>query len=136
MNGYVLDASALMTLLEDRPGAGKVEELLLRATEKKQPLLMSVINWGEVYYSLWRLRGQETARQHLTEIAELAIEVLDADRLTTKLAAGFKVTHKLPYADAFAAAVAQQRRATLVTADQDFARLEKEVSILWASAHR
>jgi PIN domain nuclease of toxin-antitoxin system len=50
MKPYVLDASALMTSFEDRAGADKVEELLAKAAEAKQPLSMSVVNWGEVYY--------------------------------------------------------------------------------------
>jgi hypothetical protein len=44
MKAYVLDASALMTFFEDRPGADKVEELLAKAAEAKRPLAMSVVN--------------------------------------------------------------------------------------------
>ena len=54
MKRVVLDASALMTFFEDRPGAAKVEELIAQATEGKCELLISVVNWGEVYYSVWR----------------------------------------------------------------------------------
>jgi len=43
----VLDAGAVMTFFEDRPGAAKVEELIARAAEGKCELLMSVVNWGE-----------------------------------------------------------------------------------------
>jgi len=39
VRGYVLDASALMTLFDDRSGADKVEELLVQAAESKHPLL-------------------------------------------------------------------------------------------------
>jgi PIN domain nuclease of toxin-antitoxin system len=63
MKTYVLDASALMTFFEDRPGAEKVEELLAKAAEAKRPLAMSVVNWGEVYYSVWRARGGESGRR-------------------------------------------------------------------------
>jgi len=47
---------ALMTSFEDRAGADKVEELLAKPAEAKGPLAMSVVNWGEVYYSVWRAR--------------------------------------------------------------------------------
>ncbi len=57
MKRIVLDASAVMTFFEDRPGAAKVEDLLARATEGKCELLMSVVNWGEVYYSVCRAKG-------------------------------------------------------------------------------
>jgi len=54
---YVLDASALMAFFEDRAGGEKVEELLSKAAEAKRPLLMSLVNWGEVYYAIWRAHG-------------------------------------------------------------------------------
>lgn len=61
MKRIVLDASALMTFFENRPGAGKVEELLQLAVDGKRELLMSVVNWGEVYYSVWRVKGPGVA---------------------------------------------------------------------------
>lgn len=123
MKTYVLDASALMTFFEDRPGAEKVEELLTRAAEKKHPLLMSVVNWGEVYYSVWRARGEKAASAKLQEIAQLPIQVIDVDMELAKLAASLKAEHNLPYADCFAAALAQARKAALVTSDKDFERV-------------
>lgn len=48
-----------MTFFEDRAGADKVEELLAKAAEARRPLAMSVVNWGEVYYSVWRARGEK-----------------------------------------------------------------------------
>jgi predicted nucleic acid-binding protein len=38
----------------------------------------------------------------------------------TRLAASLKAGHNLPYADCFAAALAQDRKATLVTSDGDY----------------
>ena len=131
MKRYVLDASAVMTFFEDRPGADKVENLLERAAEKQRFLLMSVVNWGEVYYSVWRTHGEDAANEKLKQIAQLPIEVIDVDMPTTKLAASLKAGHKLPYADCFAAALAQQRKATLVTTDKDFTQVERQVNILW-----
>src|SRR5208282_3151856 len=79
MKPYVLDASALMTFFEDRAGADKVEELLAKAAEAKQPLAMSVVNWGEVYYSVWRVHGEKAAAAKLQEIAQLPIEIVGVD---------------------------------------------------------
>ena len=47
-----------MAFFEDRSGAATVEDLLGKAAEAKCPLLMSVVNWGEVYYSVWRARAK------------------------------------------------------------------------------
>jgi len=131
MKTYVLDASALMTFFEDRTGAGKVEELLAKAAEAKHPLVMSVVNWGEVYYSVWRARGEKAAAAKLQEIAQLPIEIVGVDMELGKLAASLKAEHNLPYSDCFAAALAQSRKATLVTSDKDFERVGTALKILW-----
>ena len=131
MKTYVLDSSALMTFFEDRSGAEKVEELLAKAAETKRPLLMSVVHWGEVYYSVWRARGEKAAAAKLREIAQLPIQVIDVDMESAKLAASFKGEHNLPYADCFAAAVAQTKKATLVTSDKDFECVSTALKILW-----
>lgn len=131
MKTYVLDASALMAFFEDRPGAEKVEELLAKAADTKHPLLMSVVNWGEVYYSVWRARGQKAADAKLLEIAQLPIEIVGVDMELGKLAASLKAQHKLPYADCFAAALAQSRKAALVTSDRDIQRAAPALKILW-----
>ncbi len=131
MKTYVLDSSALMTFFEDRPGAEKVEELLAKAAEVKRPLLMSVINWGEVFYSIWRAHGEKAAASKLQEIAQLPIEVVDVDLPMAQLAARFKAEHNLPYADCFAAALAHCRKSELVTSDKDFRHVQSAISILW-----
>ncbi len=131
MKTYVLDASALMTFFEDRPGAGKVEELLAKAAESKHPLAMSVVNWGEVYYSVWRARGEKAAAATLHEIAQLPIEIVGVDMELGRQAASLKAQHNLPYADCFAAALAQTRKATLVTSDKDFERAGTALKTLW-----
>jgi predicted nucleic acid-binding protein len=124
VKNYVLDASALMAFFEDRPGADKVEELLAKSAEAKRPLLMSAVNWGEVYYSVWRARGEKAAGDKLREIAQLPIDVVSVDMELAKLAATLKAQHHLPYADCFAGALAQARKAALVTSDRDLDRLE------------
>ena len=131
MKTAVLDANALIGFMEARHGAERVKKLISLAREGQLQLLMSVINWGEVYYARWRTRGPVVADASLRQIAELPITVVEADAELTKLAATFRAKYKLPYADCFAAALAQQRKATLATADRDFARVEKQVKILW-----
>jgi predicted nucleic acid-binding protein len=132
MKCIVLDASALMTFFEDRPGADKVEEFIRLGVEGKRQLLMSVVNWGEVYYSTWRAKGPGVARKVLEDVAQLPLEIVDADLELTRSAAELRAEHKLPYADCFAAAVAVNRRAPLATSDKDFAHVEKKLEILWA----
>jgi ribonuclease VapC len=122
-----------MTFFEDRPGANKVEDLLARAADGKCQLLMSVVNWGEVYYSVWRAKGPGVAHKVLAEIAQLPIDLVDAGYDLTKRAAEMHADHKLPYADCFAAALAADRKASLATSDKDFASIERQIPILWTT---
>jgi len=126
----VLDASALMTFFLGRPGAEKVKELLTAAAEGKKELLISAVNWGEVYYSIWRDRGRADAERAIACIAQLEIEVVAADMALAKVAAEFRVEHKLPYADSFAAALAHERKAILVTSDSYFAAVQEQIGLL------
>jgi predicted nucleic acid-binding protein len=126
----VLDASTVVTLLENRPGADRVEDIVREAIDGKNELAMSVVNWGEVYYSVWRAHGRSAADKVLAEIAQLPIGVVDADRALTKLAAELKARHRLPYADCFAAALAKSRKAVLATSDEDFDVIKHQISVL------
>jgi predicted nucleic acid-binding protein len=133
MKRIVLDASAVMTFFENRPGADKVEDLIHLGVADKRQLLMSVVNWGEVYYSTWRAHGPSAARKILEDLSQLPIDIVDADLHLTRLAAELRADHKLPYTDCFAAALAAARNASLATSDKDFATVEKKIDILWTS---
>ncbi len=132
MKRIVFDASALMAFFENRPGAEKVQDLIRLGVEGKRQLLMSVVNWGEAYYSTWRTKGPGVAQHFLEQFAQLPIHLVPADVELARLAAEFKANFNLPYVDGFAAALALQRKASLATSDKDFATVEKKFDILWA----
>jgi len=56
---------------------------------------------------------------------------LDCPRRSMKMFSGFKSRWTMPCADCFAAALAQARKATLVTSDKDFERAGTGLKILW-----
>jgi predicted nucleic acid-binding protein len=125
----VLDASAILTFLLGRSGAEKIEELITLAITGKQLLFMSVVNWGEVYYSIWRTNGLQAAKQVAAEIGQFPIEIVDADIELTKIAAAFHAEFRLPYADCFAAALGKIKQAVVVTCDRDFALVKGPLNI-------
>jgi predicted nucleic acid-binding protein len=133
MKRIVLDASAVITFSASRPGAEKVEQLFQLAVDGKRELLMCVVNWGEVYYSVWRDQGPGFARNILTQMAKLPILLVPADVDLARQAAEFKANFNLPYVDGFAAALALQRKASLATSDKDFASIAKKLDILWTT---
>lgn len=127
---YVLDANALVGLFEDRKGtAARVERLLEGALLEDSPLLMSAVNWGEVLYVTWRHHGEVTTREAEARMREMPLAVIAADRERASRAAALKQKHNLGYADAFAAELALERGAWLVTADPEFSRMGKTLSL-------
>jgi ribonuclease VapC len=127
----ILDSYALMAFFEDEPGADLVRELILKAEENKVSLLMSVVNLGEVWYSIARTNSPEVADQYIGEVNGMAIEIVDADWTLTRQAATFKVNGNISYGDCFAAALAKLKKAELITGDKEFKSLEGEIKISW-----
>lgn len=133
MKRVILDSSALLTLFHNRPGATKVEELIQLAVGRKRNLLLCAVNWGEIFYAVWRDRGPGHAHHILAKIAQLPIAIIPADVELSRRAAELKANHKLPYVDCFAAALAQLYKAPLITSDSDFAAIAKQLTIIWAT---
>lgn len=127
---YVLDANALLSLFEDREAAGnRVRQLLLEAYRQRLPLYLSAINWGEVFYVTWRRFGEAKAREAEMQLHRLPIAVIAGDLDRATRAAALKQKHNLGYADAFAAELAMERGAWLVTTDPEFSRVGKALSV-------
>ncbi|MBI3160650.1 MAG: type II toxin-antitoxin system VapC family toxin [Chloroflexi bacterium] len=131
MAARVLDSYALMAFFEDEPGADAVRNLLLKAEEGSPKLLMCVVNLGEVWYAIARTNSARVADEYIQEVEGMAIEIVDADWKLTRLAAEFKTSGNIAYADCYAAALAKSRKAELVTGDREFKTLEKEIRIDW-----
>ncbi len=123
MKTHVLDASALYRFLTGGPGADVVSGLFRDGRDAEQPLRMSVINWGEVYYTIARAQGFQEADRIMDRVRMLPLEILDAEESVTTKAARLKAGHGLPYADCFAAATAATGN-VLVTSDvKDFKKI-------------
>jgi ribonuclease VapC len=127
----VLDAYALMAFFEDEPGADFVRALIQKAVESDTNLLMSVVNLGEIWYSIARNNSPEIADQYIHEIRGMGIQIVEVDWALTRQAAAFKVNGNISYADCFAAALAKLKKADLVTGDKEFKPLDGEIKIAW-----
>lgn len=133
---HVLDANALVGLFEDREGtAGKIERLLEQALRQDLPLLMSAVNWGEVFYVTWRRHGEAMAREAEAKLREMPVAVISVDQERASRAGALKQKHGLGYADAFAAELAIERGAWLVTADPEFSKVGKALSVYSLPRH-
>jgi predicted nucleic acid-binding protein len=120
---HVLDANALYRFLTGGPGADVVSRLFREGRDAEQPLRMSVVNWGEVYYTIARAQGFSETSKIMDRVKMLPLAILDADEAVTTKAAKLKAGHGLPYADCFAAATAGVGD-VLVTSDaKDFRKI-------------
>ena len=126
----VLDAHAVLALLTKEPGGQEVKELIGRA-HPGAPCLMTVVNWGEVYYKLLRSEGSKIADRTMDRLGAQPIRLVDADLPLVRQAAAFKAGGGLSYADCFAAALARREHAELVTGDREFKAVENEIRIRW-----
>lgn len=130
----VLDSWALIALFNEESVAEQVEKLLHAATAGRHTLLMSVVNWGEIYYTTLRRGGESAAKSIASDIAQMPITLVSVDSANLDLvrqAAIFKATKKLSYADCFAAALAKLRKSELVTGDTEFKAVEGDIKIGW-----
>ncbi|MFQ6066433.1 MAG: type II toxin-antitoxin system VapC family toxin [bacterium] len=127
----VLDSYAMIAYFENEAGAKKVEELLWQAELGRRLLLMSIVNWGEVYYALYRSKGKHKAEESILIIDQLPISLVNVDRSITYQAARLKARYAVALGDCFAAALAILNKSQILTGDPEFKNLEREVGISW-----
>jgi predicted nucleic acid-binding protein len=127
----VFDSHALLKLLRDEAGAEEVEKILTEAARRDEPAHMTEINYAEVQYIVRRKDGEAAWQTIARELVAAPIQFHVADRVLADSAVDFKTRFKISLADAFAAALAKQQNAELVTSDREFKQLARDVKIHW-----
>ena len=131
MPAKVLDSFALIAYFRDEAGAETVEDLMVTAGEKDNPLHMTDVNYAEVKYSIVKKDGAKAWEEAAKILQGLPIDFHSTTREMADIAADFKARFKMSLADAFAAALAKEKKAELVTGDPEFKAVEKEIKIVW-----
>ena len=131
MRRYVIDSYAMMAFFEDEPGADSVAGVLSGLIDRKIKGYMTIINWGEIYYNIYRVQGNEAAEAILSQLSLYPLELVDADRSLTYEAAQLKGKYRIAYADCFAAALANRLDAAVLTGDREFRKLEEIIRVKW-----
>ena len=129
MSAAVLDSHALLAFFRGAAGAALVKDLLHKAASADRPLQMTEVNYAEVKYTLLKKDGPDEWTRAADILTSLPIEFHPATRQLADLAADFKARFKMSLADAFAAALAKEKKTELVTGDPEFKPLEKEIKI-------
>jgi predicted nucleic acid-binding protein len=106
-----------------------MDRLIDLAESGQALLLISAINLGEVFYTLRKASSEESALRMIGKISGMAI-VVEVSSETAIRAAELKHRYKLGYGDCFAAHLAMERKATLVSADPDFEKLGRSLKLM------
>ena len=129
MPATVLDSFALIAYFRGEPAGVVVKELLQKASKADKPVHMTEVNYAEAKYMIVRKDGADAWAEAARVLVALPIEFHPAGRELAEAAANFKSRFSLSLADAFAAALAKQLKAELVTGDMEFKAMEKEIKI-------
>ncbi len=127
---YVFDTSAWLTLIEDEAGADVVESLLEKANAGSVEILVSFMSFMEVFYITLQERDIEEAQTRLSLMASLPIARAESTVSLSISAARLKAKHRMSVADAWIAALAQEKGATLVHKDPEFEQIEDALEML------
>jgi predicted nucleic acid-binding protein len=128
----ILDAWGVVAFLEgEEPHAEKFENILIDATEHDLDLVISVINLGEVWYSIARTYSEKEADRAVEQVRSIGIREVSADWEVVQVAARFKARGRIAYADCFSLALGKIHKAYVVTGDPEFRQFAEEVEIEW-----
>jgi predicted nucleic acid-binding protein len=126
MKIIVFDTHALLVFFRKEPGYETVRDLLVNVANNEFEAFMCSVNVGEVYYMMVRKGNVRLANDAIATLKLFPLHFIDADFALCMEAAALKSKYKFSYADAFAAALAIRRKATLITGDHEFDALVKE----------
>lgn len=134
MKIYVMDPFAIVAYARKEKGWAEVRSILAEANEGKVSVAMSIINLGEVFYMLHKKTSPQRAIVFWRNTTRLNIALYAATTDRTLAAAQLKTKYstskqQLSYADCFAAALAQELNATIVTGDPEFQTLSSIINI-------
>ncbi|MEX2159299.1 MAG: PIN domain-containing protein [Dehalococcoidia bacterium] len=113
---YVLDTTAVITLLDDRPGADQVQAVM----EGEEDVFLPFITLMEVRYVLMRQYPPERVAELIEIIRATAVKIEESTPEWGVRAALVKSRGGLSLADSWIAALALLRDATLLHHDPEY----------------
>ena len=128
---FIFDSHALLKFFQKEKGHEKVTQLLEETRKTGEAKYINAINLGEIIYSTKREFGDQKKLEVLANIERLNFTILPVPNNLIFQAAEYKAQYALSYADCFALASAMESKATLVTGDPEFKKIEHLVGIVW-----
>ena len=128
---FIFDSYALLKLLQKEKGYEKVAKLLSEIMKTGATKYLNAMNLGEIIYSTKRHFGDQKKLEVLANIERLSFIVLPVPNELIFQAAEYKAQYNISYADCFVLASALEHKASIVTGDPEFKRVEHLVRIVW-----
>jgi predicted nucleic acid-binding protein len=128
---FIFDSHALLKLFQKEKGYEKVVHLLEEIKKTRGTKYINAINLGEIIYSTKREFGDQKKIEALANIERLNFTILPIPNTLIFQAAEYKAQYSISYADCFTLASAIEHKATIVTGDPEFKKVEHIISIIW-----
>lgn len=123
MKKYVLDTSALFSLIEEEAGKDRVVSIL-----QKEEFLLPFITLLEIHYITQQEQGLPEADRRYAVLKQSNV-LWSFDEPTLLTAARLKAENHISLADSMIAAVAIQNQAVLVHKDPEYECLENQLEM-------
>jgi len=117
MKKFVLDTSAIFSLIESEAGKERVAQII-----REEEIIIPFVSLLELHYISWQEQGEEEANRRLAILKQKPI-LWQYDEALLSLASHLKVHHRISLADAMIAAVCIRHEAVLVHKDPEYESL-------------
>lgn len=124
LGSFVLDSYAIIAFFLGESGKLKIWSYLNDASRRRRILYMSDMNAGEVYYRVFKLKGNEIAELSLHYLLRLPITFVPVDQSFILSAARWKGMYPISYADAFVVETAVRYQAPILSGDPEFTKVK------------
>ena len=128
---FIFDSYALLKVFQKEKGYENIVGLLGNIKKTRVTKYINIINVGEIIYTTKREFGDQKKLEVLASIERLNFTILQATNSLVYQAAEYKAQYSISYADCFVLASAIEHKATIVTGDPEFKKVEHLVDIVW-----
>ena len=129
MKKIVLDTSALITLIEEEPGAEEVEKIIQETLDGEHQVFISIIAKIELFYISVQEQNLSIAKQRMQLINDLPLNTVDVKDDLIETIGKLKAKHSISFADSCIAGLAKNLNAKLVHKDPEFEYLENQIKL-------
>jgi predicted nucleic acid-binding protein len=124
---FILDTSALLAYIEDEDGAEYAEDLLIKAERNEITICISFVSLTEVMYITLQEKNEDLAEARVDLIKSLSCTIEESSENLNFSAARLKARNRISLADAYIAALCQERNGILVHKDPEFEKMSPTV---------